>query len=123
MDIRRDTGIAMVVAVMAMMLMAALGVALILTTSTEVIIAANFRSAAEGLYAADGILERAIGDLLRVADWNPVLDGTLQSSFIDGSPGGVRSAAQRYCDRPESDAQHGELPEAGAVYQAATWTP
>jgi hypothetical protein len=91
MDVRRDNGIAIVVAVMAMLLMAALGVVLILTTSVEVIIAGNFRRAAEGLYAADGVLERAIGDLLIVADWNPLLDGTLQSSFIDGSPGEART--------------------------------
>jgi len=91
MDIRQDDGFAMVVAMMAMLLMAALGVALVLTTSVEVIIAGNFRSAAEGLYAADGILERALSDLLIVGDWNPLLNGTLQSSFIDGSPGGART--------------------------------
>ena len=91
MDIRRDDGIALLVVMMAMLLMSALGVALVLTTSTEVIIAENFRSAAESLYAADGILERAISDLVTVADWNPLLDGTLQSSFIDGPPGGPRT--------------------------------
>jgi len=91
MEIRRDDGIAIVVAVMAMLLMSALGVALVLTTSVEGIIAGNFRSAAEGLYAADGILERAMGDLLTVADWNPLLNGTRQSSFVDGATGGVRT--------------------------------
>lgn len=91
MDIRRDDGVAIVIAVMAMLLMAALGVAVVLTTSVEAIIAGNFRSAVEGFYAADGVLERATRDLLTVPDWNPLLNGTLQSSFIDGSAGGVRA--------------------------------
>ena len=91
MDTRASEGIAMVVVVMAMLLMAALAAALALTTSTEVIIAGNFRSAAEGLYAADGMLERAISDLRLAEDWTPLLDGTLQSSFVDDAPGQVRT--------------------------------
>jgi hypothetical protein len=91
MDIRREDGIAMIVALMAMMLMTALGVALVLTTSAETMIAHNFRSGQEALYAADAVLERAMDDILTVPDWNTMLAGTTQSAFIDGPPSGTRT--------------------------------
>ena len=91
MDIRREHGIALMVAMMAMLLMSALGVALVLTTSSEAIIATNFRSSSEGLYAADAALERIVGDLLTVPDWDPLLNGAVQSAFIDGAPSGSRT--------------------------------
>jgi len=90
MDIRREQGIALMVAMMAMVLMSALGAALVLTTSSETMIATNFRSSGEGLYAADAALERIVGDLLAVPDWDPLLSGALQSAFIDGAPAGSR---------------------------------
>ncbi len=91
MDPRREDGIALLFVILAMLLMMALGVALVLTTSTETIIAANFRNSAEGLYAADAALERAIADLLTVSDWNPLLGGLVRSAFVDGAPGGSRT--------------------------------
>ena len=91
MDVRGEHGIALVVAMMAMLLMSALGAALVLTTSSEAIVAANFRNSGEGLYAADAALERIVGDLLTVPDWDPLLNGTVQSAFIDGPPGGSRT--------------------------------
>jgi hypothetical protein len=90
-NIRREDGIALVVALMAMLLMTALGAALILATTSESLIAGNFRGAVEGLHAADAALERAIDDLPAVADWNLLLGGSAQSAFVDGPPGGVRA--------------------------------
>jgi hypothetical protein len=91
MDIRREDGVALIVALMATMLMTALGVALILTTSTETMITANYRNGQEALYAADAALERAMDDILTVPDWNNLLNGSTQSAFIDGAPSGTRS--------------------------------
>lgn len=91
MDIRRQNGVAMLVAMMAMLLMTALGIALVMTTSSETIIAGNYRSAGEALYAADAGLERAMEDLLTVPDWNSLLSGATQSAFIDGAPSGSRT--------------------------------
>jgi len=91
MDIRREEGIALMVAMMAMLLMSALGAALVLTTSSETIIATNFRSSSEGLYAADAALVRIVGELLAVPDWDALLSGALQSTFIDGAPAGSRT--------------------------------
>src|SRR5438876_1411254 len=91
MDIRREDGVALIVALMATMLMTALGVALILTTSSETMIAGNFRNGQEALYAADAALERAMDDILTVPDWNTMLAGNTQSAFIDGPPSGART--------------------------------
>src|SRR3982750_3603805 len=91
MDIRREDGIALIVALMATMLMTALGVALILTTSTETMITGNYRNGQEALYAADAALERAMDDILTVPDWNDLLSGKAQSAFIDGAPSGPRT--------------------------------
>ena len=89
--LRREDGMAMIVALMAMMLMTALGLSLVLTTSSETMISGNFRSGGEALYAADAILERSMDDLLTIPDWNKLLDGSLQSGFIDGPPSGQRT--------------------------------
>jgi Tfp pilus assembly protein PilX len=91
MSSRREDGIAMVVALMAMLLMGALGAALILTTSSETMIAGNFRDGGEALYAADAALERSIDDLLTVANWSELLNGSARSAFVDGPPGGSRT--------------------------------
>jgi hypothetical protein len=86
----REDGIALLVAIMAMLLLTALGGALILTTTTETVIAANFRRAAEELYAADAGLERIIDELRSVPDWDAVRLGLVGSTFIDGPASGLR---------------------------------
>lgn len=93
MEVRRQDGIAMIMAMAATLLMSALGMALVLTTSSETIISSNFRDASEAAYAADAVLERSIDDLSRALDWNAVLAGSAQSAFIDGAPSGLRTLA------------------------------
>jgi Tfp pilus assembly protein PilX len=91
MNIRDEHGLAMIVAMMAMLLMSALGIALVLTTSSETTIASNFSNSSEALYAADAAVERSMEDILTVPDWNKLLDGSTQSAFVDGPPSGVRT--------------------------------
>jgi type IV pilus assembly PilX-like protein len=91
MDIRGERGVAMIIAIMAILLMSALGTALVLTTTTETNIAGNFRNSSEALFAADAGLERAMEDVLTVPDWNKLLDGSTQSAFVDGPPSGART--------------------------------
>jgi hypothetical protein len=86
----REDGVAVIVALMAMTTMMALAAALALTTSSEALIAGNFRSTREAWYAADGIAELAAGDLRAIAEWHGVLDGTRRSGFVDGPPSGER---------------------------------
>jgi len=86
-----ERGSALVVALLSLLLLTALGLALTLTTTTETAIAANQRMGQEVMNAADSAIERAMQDLLAVPDWNRVLSGGEQSSFVDGSPGGARA--------------------------------
>lgn len=89
--LRGERGVALVIALMAMLLLSALGLTLVMATSTETMIAANYRGGTEGLYAADAAVERAMQDLLTIQDWNRVLTGATASAFIDGAPSGVRA--------------------------------
>jgi hypothetical protein len=86
-----EQGIALVISLMAMLLMTALGTALIMTTMTETKIAGNYRSGYETLYAADGAVERVMQDILTVPNWDDILNGTVTSAFIDGAPSGSRT--------------------------------
>jgi Tfp pilus assembly protein PilX len=81
-----ERGIALVIVLLAMMLIAALGMALSLTTSTETRIAASYAWGAETFYAADAALEHVLDDLTRLVDWTDALDGAA-TSFSDGPPG------------------------------------
>ena len=89
--IMSEDGVAMLIAMMALLLMSALGIAVILTSSSETIIAAHFRNSLEARYAADAIIERAMDDIVGVADWNTLIDGSTQSAWVDGAPAGLRT--------------------------------
>ena len=80
-----EKGTALVIALMAVMLLTALGAAVVMVTNTETGISANYKNSTEALYAADGAVERVVQDLLMVPRWNDILNGTAQSSFVDGS--------------------------------------
>jgi hypothetical protein len=88
-----EEGIALVVALMALILMLALGLALILTTMTEAKIASTYRDGAEAFYAADAAIERTLQDLMTIPDWDTVLAGGVTSPFNDGPPAGTRPLA------------------------------
>ena len=81
-----ERGMALLVALMAILLVMALGTALILAASVESTITRNFRNSSGALYAADAGVERAVGDLNAIADWNAVLSGAASSAFADGTP-------------------------------------
>jgi len=88
---RDDRGMALITALMAMLLLTALGLALVFSTTTEGMITGNFRNGQEALYAADAAVERVMDDLLTVPDWNNILQGNVRSAFIDGLPSGNRT--------------------------------
>ena len=89
--IRNERGIALIVALMSMLLLTALGIGLVMTTSTETMITNNYRDSGEALYAADAGVERVMQDLLTVPDWNRIISGQVQSAFVDGPPTGTRT--------------------------------
>jgi len=86
-----ERGAALLLALLVLVLLAALGAGAVLTSSTDVLIAANYRDAREVLYAADAAVGRTLSDLAARADWTPVLSGAERSAFADGPPAGLRS--------------------------------
>ncbi len=74
----------------AMVLLSAMGLALVLLAMSQTLAAWNERRANTALYAAEAGLERALPDLLKAPEWDSVLDGRVRSGFTDGSPGGTR---------------------------------
>ena len=80
---------------MAMMLLTALGAAVVMVSSTETHIAGNYRNSQEALYAADAAVERVVQDLLLIPRWNDILSGTAQSGFVDGGDDRGQDAAGR----------------------------
>jgi hypothetical protein len=78
-------GTALIIALMAMMLLTALGAAVVMVSNTETHIAGNYRNSQEALYAADAAVERVVQDLLLIPRWNDILGGSAQSGFVDGA--------------------------------------
>jgi hypothetical protein len=79
-----DEGSALIIALMAMMLLTALGAAVVMVSTTETRISGNYRDSQAALYAADAAVERVVQDLLLIPRWNDILNGTTQSSFTSG---------------------------------------
>jgi hypothetical protein len=92
---RGERGIALMLVVMAILLVSVLAGAVVLTGSTEAMIAAGYRSSQETFYAADAAAEWAFAELTPLApQWDAVVQGTLPSAFIDPAPlGEVRRLA------------------------------
>jgi Tfp pilus assembly protein PilX len=86
---RDERGAALIVVLMATMLLTALSMAVIMVTNTETAISGNYKNSTEALYAADAGAERAVQDLLLIADWNRILGANntvpYRSSFMDAS--------------------------------------
>jgi hypothetical protein len=88
---RREDGVAMVMALMAIGLLTSLGLALLLASSSEVIMAGHFRDQRAALYAAEAIVARAMSDVAAAPDWTMLIDGAARSTFVDGPAGGTRT--------------------------------
>ena len=81
----------MVWAMLAVLLVSALGAGLILTSSTETMIASHFRDAVEARYAADAMMARAIDLLANLPDWSEPIAGLARSAIVDGELAGART--------------------------------
>ena len=104
---------ALVAVATTLVLVLAVGAALVLSTSSEVMISANFQAGEQAFYAAEAAAEWAVVDLPAVAaDWPTLLNTGLTSGFVDGAPGGSRALA---------DGTFLNLTE--VVAQSAAWKP
>ena len=88
-----ENGVALVIVAMAMVLLSAVGAALVVVTSADVLIAANVGASNEALYAADAVFERTLAELRDAPDLTAVLNGTAASGFLDGTATGQRTLA------------------------------
>ena len=86
-----ESGTALVLALMAMMLLTALAATVVMVSDTEVKIAGNYNNGQEALYAADAAVERVMQDLLMIPRWDDVLSGSVKSSFTDGDAAGEKT--------------------------------
>lgn len=88
-----ERGAALIVTMLALMLLSATGAALVLVTSADLLIAENQAASDEAFYAAEAAFERTVAELNTAPDFTAVLNGTVQSAFVDGSSSGVRTLA------------------------------
>jgi len=72
-------------ALIATVLLGALGGGLVTVTNTEAAISMNFRDAAETLYAAEGGAEHVVQELQRATAWDDWLSGAAASNLTDGT--------------------------------------
>ncbi len=104
-----ERGVALIIVLLSTMLLTALAVSLVLLTSSETLLTANYRNAHEALYAADAAAERVVQDLLAVPQWNDLLGASnMQSSFTDGPMtvtlvDGTRVDVARECARVQAE--------------------
>lgn len=97
-DAAGERGSALVVAVMATLVMLALGSALTLLSMAETGISVHEVADAQLLHAADSGMQRALVDLAGMEQWDAALDGRAQSALADGVPSGTRRVADATVD-------------------------
>ena len=74
-----------VLALLATMLLSALGSSLVTLTNTEALVAVNYRDGADTLYAAEGGAEHVVQELQREPLWDDWLGGMRSSVLWDGT--------------------------------------
>ena len=80
-----ESGIALIVTMMAALLLVALAGMLAPLATIETAVGANHRRSVQALYAAEAALELATAELGSFADWNGALDGSVRSAFRNGA--------------------------------------
>lgn len=86
-----ERGLALIVTLLAMLLLSAVGAALVLVTSADTLIAANSGASSEASYAADAAFERTVAELRSAPSFTAVLNGAVASAFRDGVASGSRT--------------------------------
>jgi hypothetical protein len=83
---RSSRGVALVIVLIALAVFSALGLGLVLSTTSERMASANHEASVHAGNAADAGLQLAVRELAAIADWEAVLRGTQQSRFVSGVP-------------------------------------
>ncbi|MGH9348160.1 MAG: hypothetical protein ACRD26_12955 [Vicinamibacterales bacterium] len=85
-----ESGVALVAALMALLLLVILGTALALLAAAETRISISHRAGAEALHAADAAVELVLSEVGAISDWSGLFAGAVTSRFADGVPAGMR---------------------------------
>ena len=85
-----ESGVALIVAVLATALVGGVVAALVIVTSADLSIAANVGASNEAFYAAEAVFERSLAEVRDAPDLDSVLVGGT-STFVDGAPAGSRT--------------------------------
>jgi hypothetical protein len=93
-----ERGLALFMVLVVTAFLSALTLGTVLAVFMDRLASGNTKGSVGMLYAADAGIEIAARDLAEIVDWNPVLAGTQQGTFVDGTPGGVRTFAGRDLD-------------------------
>lgn len=88
-----EQGSALLLALVMLTLLSATGALLVLSSTTEVLMAGAFRDQRSAVYAADAVLARAFDEIASASDWSVLLDGALSATLTDGPPTGARTLA------------------------------
>ena len=88
--VQLEDGVAITMAVMAVLLISAAGAALLLLSASETIIAAHFRSSVLAQYGVEAMMVRGIELVAALNDWAAPIAGSTQSALVDGALIGVR---------------------------------
>jgi hypothetical protein len=114
----RQEGAALVMVLLLTTAALSLGMGVVTLGSTETAIAGHHRAATATFYAADAAVEYAAQTLTAIVDWDRVLDGRMQSPFLEAPlPGTVAvdlTAAER-------DLQARAAASAGAGQDTPRW--
>jgi hypothetical protein len=112
----KEQGVALVLVMMTITLLAALVGSLTLATITETSVAVHFRDAADARYAAEAAVELALQEIAGVDDWSDLLAGG-RSAFVDGPPGVRPVGAEGIdLDRAAVELTGAAVPPPGAVH-------
>ena len=82
-----ERGVALLMALVTAALVTAIATAMVMSSSTDLVITGNTRASTEAMYAAEAAGQRAIGELATIADWSTVLaapPGNVTATFDDG---------------------------------------
>jgi hypothetical protein len=113
---------ALVGVMVALALLGALAAALVLATTTEVGIAANYREAAEALYAAEAGVAFVTQEVAAIEVWDAVASTAGESAFVDGPVEDVRTIGAVTLDLGvATDALNATMPAAPGADPA--WVP
>ncbi len=110
-----ESGIALIVTMMAALLLVTLAGVLAPLALIETAVDVNHRRSVQALYAADAALELATAELGSLADWSGALDGSVPSAFREGT----LSPAMPDGERVDLTAITGRLRSIGAGASAA----